>query len=96
MFDSSETLWTVACQAPPSMKFPRQEYWSELLFIFPGDLPYPGMEPTSPALAGGFFTTESLGKPMLQGLVLILPVSSIGLISGLLQIASPQCYLTHL
>ena len=53
--------WTVAHQAPMSMGFSRQEYWSGLLFPSPGDLPYPGIEPTtpaSPALAGGFFTTK--------------------------------------
>ena len=53
------TPWTVARQAPLSMRFPlRQEYWSGLPFPSPGDLPNPGLEPTSPALAGGFFTTE--------------------------------------
>ena len=57
------TLWTVACQAPLSMGFPRQEHWSRLPFLSPGDLPYPGIEPTSPALAGRFFTTEPPGKP---------------------------------
>ena len=54
------TLWTVACQAPLSMGFPRQEYWSGLPFPPPGDLPDPGIKPTSlisPTLAGGFFTT---------------------------------------
>ena len=51
------TMWTVAHQAPLSMGFPRQEYWSELLFPSPGNLPDPGIEPASPALAGGFFTT---------------------------------------
>ena len=51
------TPWTVACQAPLSMGFSRQEYWSGLLFP-PGDLPSPGIEPASPALADGFFTTE--------------------------------------
>ena len=56
------TPWTVADQAPLSMGFPRQEYWSGLPFPSPGDLPDPGIEPTSPAL-GGFFTTEPLGKP---------------------------------
>ena len=61
------TLWTVACQALLSMGFPRQEYWNGLPFPPPGDLPDPGMEPTSPAspspaLAGSFFTTEPLGK----------------------------------
>ena len=60
------TLGTVAYQALLSMDFSRQEYWSGLQFHSPGDLPNPGIEPTSPmslALAGEFFTTESLGKP---------------------------------
>ena len=55
------TLWTVAHQAPLSMEFPRQEYWSGLPSPSPGDLPRPGNEPaspTSPALALEFFTTE--------------------------------------
>ena len=43
------TPWTVAYQAPPSMGFSRQEYWSGLPFPFPGDLPNPGIEPGSPA-----------------------------------------------
>ena len=43
------TPWTVAYQAPPSMGFSRQEYWSGLPFPAPGDLPDPGMEPGSPA-----------------------------------------------
>ena len=59
-----DSLWplTVAGQAPLSMGFSRQEYWSALLFPPPGDLPNPGIEPTSlmsPALAGGFFTTSA-------------------------------------
>ena len=57
---------TVTLQAPLSMGFPRQEYWSGLPFPSPGDLPDPGIEPESPkspALAGGFFTTEPPGKP---------------------------------
>ena len=45
-----------------SMGFPRQEYWSGLPFPPPEDLPNPGIKPMSPALAGGFFTTEPLGK----------------------------------
>ena len=45
-----------------SMGFFRQEYLSGLPLSTPGDLPNPGMEPTSPALAGGFFTTVPLGK----------------------------------
>ena len=56
--DSFATPWTVAHQAPLSTGFPRQEYWSGLPFPSPGDLPDPGIEPMSPALAGGFFTTE--------------------------------------
>ena len=44
------TPWTVAYPAPQSMGFSRQEYWSELLFPSPGDLPDPGIEPRSPAL----------------------------------------------
>ena len=50
-------------QAPLSMGFPRQEYWSGLPFSSPGDLPDSGIEPTVPALAGGFFTTEPPRKP---------------------------------
>ena len=57
------TLWTVACQAPLSMRFPRQEHWNWLPFPTPGDLPDPGIEPASLALAGRFFTTEPPGKP---------------------------------
>ena len=52
------TPWTAAHQAPLSMGFSRQDYWSELLCSPPGDLPSPGIEPTSlmsPALPGGFF-----------------------------------------
>ena len=50
--------WTIACLAPLSMGFPRKEYWSELPFPFPGDLPNAGIKITSPALAGGYFTTH--------------------------------------
>ena len=46
------------------MECSRQEYWSGLPFPLPGDLPDPGIKPTSPALAGRFFTTELPGKPM--------------------------------
>jgi len=61
----SMILWTVAHQAPLSMGFPRQEYWNRLPFSSPGDLPDSGIELTSPALAGRFFTTEPPGKPVL-------------------------------
>ena len=56
------TPWTVAHQAPLSMGFPRQEYWSGVPFPAPGALPTPGFKPASPPLAGGFFTTEPPGK----------------------------------
>ena len=65
-----ETLWTVACQAPLSMGFLRQEYWSGLSCPLPGDLPHPGIEPVSlmsPTLASGFFTTSATGKPCFSG-----------------------------
>ena len=58
----SATLWTVAYQAPLSMGFSRQEYWSGLPWPPPGDLPDPGIKPASlasPALAGGFFTAST-------------------------------------
>ena len=57
------TPWTVARQAPLSMGFSQQGYWSGLPFPPPGHLPEPGIEPVSPALSGGFFTTEPPGKP---------------------------------
>ena len=57
-------LWTVARQTPLSMGFPRQEYWSGLLFPPPADLPNPRIKPRSPTLAGRFFTAETLGKSM--------------------------------
>ena len=57
------TLWTIAPQVPLSMGFPRQEDWSGLPFPSPRDTPDPGIEPRSPALAGGFFTSEPPGKP---------------------------------
>ena len=47
--------WTIAHQAPPSMGFSRQEYWSGLPFLSPGDLPDPGIEPRSPALQADTF-----------------------------------------
>ena len=55
--------WTVALQAPLSMKFSRQEYWSGLPFPSPADLPGPGVKPQSPARAGRFFITVPPGKP---------------------------------
>ena len=63
MSDSFASPWTVAHQAPLSLGFPRQEYWSGLSFPSPGDLSDPGTEPVSPALVGGFLATEPRGKP---------------------------------
>ena len=57
------TQWTVACQAPPSMGFLRQLYWSGLPFPSPGHLPNPGIEPRSPALQADALTSEPPGKP---------------------------------
>ena len=54
--------WTVAYQAPPSMGFSRQEYWSRLPFPSPGDLPDPGIEPWSPAFQADTLTSEPRGK----------------------------------
>ena len=56
------TPWTIACQASLSMGFPQQEYWTGLPFPPPRDLPNPRMETASlvsPALAGGFFTSNT-------------------------------------
>ena len=58
----SATPGTVALQAPLSMGFSRQEDWSGLPFLPPGDLPDPEIEPTSPVSVGGFFTPESPGN----------------------------------
>ena len=67
VFDSFVTPWTVAHQAPLSMGFSKQEYWSGLPCSLPGDLPEPGIDtpsPVSPALAGGLLTAEPPGKPI--------------------------------
>ena len=67
VMSDSATSWTAAHEAPVSMGFPRQEYWSGLPFPTSGELPHPGIEPESLAsleLAGGFFTTAPPGKPI--------------------------------
>ena len=58
MSHSFATPWTAAHQAPLSMGFPRQEYWSGVPLPSPGDRPDPRIEPESPMLPGGSFTTE--------------------------------------
>ena len=64
-----ETLWAVAHQAPPSVGFSRQGYWSGLPFPSPGDLPHPGIEPRSPALQADALISEPPGKPLKGGSV---------------------------
>ena len=56
------TPWTVAYHAPPSTEFSRQEYWSGLPFLSPGDLPDPGIEPGSPTLQPDTLPSEPPGK----------------------------------
>ena len=60
----SATSWTVAYEAPPSMGFSRQGYWSGLPFPSPGDLPDLGIEPGSPALQADALPSEPPGKPL--------------------------------
>ena len=65
----TELNWTITCQAPLSVGFPRQEYWSGLPFPSLGDLPEPGIESSSLGLAGRFLTPShqgSLNKLVLQ------------------------------
>ena len=58
------TPWMVARQAPLSMEFSRQEYWSGLPFPPPGDLPHSGVKPGSPSLQAGSLPSEPPGKPL--------------------------------
>ena len=60
------TPWTVAYQAPQSMEFSRQEYWSGLPFPSPGDLPNPGIKPGSSTLQGDALPSEPQGKPYMK------------------------------
>ena len=69
------TLWTVAHQAPLSMEFSRQEYWSGLPFPSPGDLPDPGIEPGSPALQADSLPTKLQGKVTYRSLSTSIPIS---------------------
>ena len=61
----SLTTWAVARQAPLSMEFARQEYWSGLPFPSPGDLPDPGVELKPPAFQADSLPSEPPGKPIL-------------------------------
>ena len=76
------TPWPAARQAPLSVEFSRQEYWSGLSFPPPGDLPHPGIKPASPALAVGFFTPEPPQKSL----------NSIGLPRKFIRVFSIQCF----
>ena len=68
-----EISWTVAYQAPPSMEFSRQEYWSGLPFPSPEDLPDPGIEPCSLILQADALPSEPPGKPHNgRGIVLVI------------------------
>ena len=69
------TPWTVAYQAPPSMGFSWQEYWSGLPFPSPGDLPNPGIEPGSSAFQADTLTSEPPGKPLYKCIVAFKCVS---------------------
>ena len=74
------TLWTIAHQAPLSMGFSRQEFWSGLLCPLPGDLPDPGIEPASsaaPALAGGFFITRATWEYYYYMVIIFLKIPKI-------------------
>ena len=72
------TPWTVALQAPLSLGFSRQEYWSELPCPLTGDLPKPGIKPRSPALQVDSLPSEPPGKPKNTG------VGSLSLLQGIL------------
>ena len=63
MSDFFVTPWTAACQAPLSMGFPGQEYWSGLPFPSPGDLHYPGIEPAASALPVDSSLLSHQGSP---------------------------------
>ena len=92
---SCTTPWTVVCQAPLSMRFPRQEYWSGLPFSPPGDLPSSGLESRSPTLQADGLLTELCGNPpwssnplfglprWLSGKDSACQVGDVGLIPGL-------------
>ena len=66
------TPWTIAYQAPPSMEFSRQEYWSGLPLSSPGDLSDPGIEPRSPTLEADALTSEQPGKPILVQILILV------------------------
>ena len=73
----SATPWTVTHLVPLFMELSKQEQWSRLSFPTPGDLPDPGIQPASPALAGGFFITMPPGKSMSLYLYIIIYIRTV-------------------
>ena len=71
------TPWTIVHQAPLSMEFTRQEYWSELPCPSPGDFPDPGIAPGSPALQADSSLTELQGKPQIISLIKLMKIRTI-------------------
>ena len=90
------TPWTVARQAPLSMGFSRQEYWSGLPFPSPGDLPNPGIKPGSPALQADASSSEPPGKPQAYAQAMLISLDMLHLghpgsdLGGMYSIA-PSC-----
>ena len=87
---------TVAHEAPLSMEFSRQEYWSELPFSSPGNLPHPGFKPTSPvfpALQEDSLPSESPGKPLCNVASIKTPKEGIQRASRLVDQNSSTCHL---
>ena len=72
----SDSLNPIAYQAPLSVEFSRQEYWSGLLFPSPGDIPDPEMEPVSLALQADSLPSELLGKPKMGQTIKLETISS--------------------
>ena len=81
-----ETPWTGACQAPLSMGFSWQAYWSGLPFPSPGDLPDPEIEPGSPALQADSLLPELQGKPCIRVLNPLLCAAHSGLLHSSLDV----------
>ena len=67
-------LWTVVNQAPPSMGFSRQEYWSGLPLPSPGDLPDPGIEPGPPTLQADSLPSEPQGTPAIDDTTTVIHI----------------------
>ena len=72
------TLWTVACQAPLSMGFSRQKYWSGLPFPSPEDLPHPGIKPMSSILQADSLLSKPPGKPLSLIRTLLITLGPLG------------------